>query len=437
MATAPRQRRPARERSGLYRERFAFDKGFADDLDLPNQPTSVIPADATIEKARVPSSPMGQDGSQSTSTRQDAPHLSLVPSHRSDRRDSPPRAKAKATWPFAPDERTHASEHKTVDVVPVDPAEQKHKYEDLPAPKSKKPSHASAKVRAIPGRRRNSTGSIIIPGIALPPATEAQDSQPIRLKRHESVIAEAAKERKGLWRVGAIAKRATTEVASALQNMGYAAVSVLGQRSVNAVRHFEALPRKKQIMWVAAPYAVVLFLVLVLVELKEPSRASATVISPASAAASIEETGHPPAPAPQPATPAAQTQVADKPSGAEEKITPSDALPLVLPGDKNSRISRSVWKTVPIASSLRVKPDPNALKVSRLKAGARAIIYPDFPTREGWVLAQRPGGEIGFMVASHIDGKKDPRFDKIKDKKSKRTSKIDPFTELKHPRHAR
>src|SRR5262249_31310627 len=143
----------------------------------------------------------------------------------------------------------------------------------------------------------------IIPGLPLPPATDL-GSQAVRLKRNESVIAEAQKARKGLWRIGFVAKRSATDVASAFSTMGHAAASIIGERSVNAVRHFESLPRKKQILWVAAPYAVVLFLVLLLIFLKEPSKAGATVIAPKMQAASMQALApQPAAPAPAPATP--------------------------------------------------------------------------------------------------------------------------------------
>jgi hypothetical protein len=419
MARAPRQ----------IIERAAREDAAAG--DLPNAPTSVsTPADSPWTPEPVRSSPMGQEGSapHPAMSRARGPRLALVPNNASDAPS--PRAQKKATWPFTPNERTDSE-------PPTESVEKQISGDG-------KPKSERARVRVLSGRPPTSAG-IMIPGIGLPPATDSE-SQQIRLKRSESVIAEAAKARKGLWRVGAIAKRATTDVASAVSNMGYAAVSMIGERSVNAVRHFEALPRNKQIAWVAAPYAVVLVLVVILVELKEPANAAATVIAPSNAtslerAAVVPATIAQPTPATAQHAPFAVAPIAIAPPPAlAQKADASTDLPLTSPNDRGPRASHGVWKTVPIPSSLRVKPDPNALKAGRLKVGSRVIVYPDFPTREGWVLTQRPGGEIGFLIASHLDGKKDPRFDKISEaRKAKRSKKqkIDPFTEVRRPRSQR
>src|SRR5205814_8876167 len=135
------------------------------------------------------------------------------------------------------------------------------------------------------------------------------------------------------------------------------------------------LPRKKQILWVAAPYAVVLFLVLLLIFLKEPSKAGATVIAPVQAAQMQAPPVQPAAPAPAPvqqAQPAAVLQQAQAPAQAapDQPAEKRDAIkalidktegdvPLAAPNERSARIARSVWKTVPIAASLRVKPDQN------------------------------------------------------------------------------
>jgi hypothetical protein len=67
-------------------------------------------------------------------------------------------------------------------------------------------------------------------------------------------------------------------------------------------------------------------------------------------------------------------------------------------------------RRVPIRSALRVKPDVLAKKAVRMEPGSEVVVYPSFPAPDGWILARVPNGEIGFMVALNLEGKRDPRF---------------------------
>lgn len=276
--------------------------------------------------------------------------------------------------------------------------------------------------------------------------------QRFRLKRTESVFAEAAKARGPLWRVQLLARRATGDVVNALTMVGHAAATMLGEKSVRAVRQFESMPRKKQILWVAAPYAVVLLLVLLLVQLRVPSRASAEQAFAATAvhlnptpAPALNDQAHrvdaaaltAPGATNAPATAeAAAVAVSDGPAGAGSAAAPTPAEPvasappssgdehraedsveaLVGRGVHRAPPGRSQWHKLPMTTVMRAKPDSGALKIAKLRSGSRILVFPDFRAREGWVLAQRSDGEVGFIVASHLEGKRDPRFEQKHEK---------------------
>lgn len=287
-----------------------------------------------------------------------------------------------------------------------------------------------------------STG-VIIPGLPLPPPTDLEQPQ-FRLRRDESVIAQAVLSRKPLDRVQEVARRASADAAGALSNIGAAAAEYVGQGSLQAVKRFQALPRKKQILWVAAPYAIVLLLVLVLIQLRDPARGAPSIVptgrsEPAQAAIAPEGLLPPASAAPRPhapaktePTPLAKIALASgpQPSPLSKLIEKSEHLTAASDSGfgqgldrltDSGRSARGLWRTIPIASSLRVKPDGNALRVARLRSKSRLIVFPDFPARDGWILAQRTSGEVGFIPRLHLDGKRDPRFDKDEPKRVRTT----------------
>jgi hypothetical protein len=62
-------------------------------------------------------------------------------------------------------------------------------------------------------------------------------------------------------------------------------------------------------------------------------------------------------------------------------------------------------------SALYVAPSPHAPKAAPLKPGTELHVYRDYPAPRGWLLARRPGAEIGFVSALHLEGKRDARLD--------------------------
>src|SRR5204863_6744349 len=108
-----------------------------------------------------------------------------------------------------------------------------------------------------------------IPGVPLPPATDDVENKNYVLRGSESVIAEAIQARAGLGRVHGLARHASVAMRDVLAG-GFEVASYIGDGSIRAVRKFEAMPRRRQIIWVATPYAVVIVLVLLLVHLRSP-----------------------------------------------------------------------------------------------------------------------------------------------------------------------
>jgi hypothetical protein len=174
------------------------------------------------------------------------------------------------------------------------------------------------------------------------------------------VIAEAALARNSLWSIQRAAKRTSTRFASATSSAGLAAAGLLGAHSIAAVRMFESLPRRKQILWVSAPYAVVILLVLILVQLREPP-ATAPVIPVRSAAVMCErpqaiavaETAIPTIPTPAPSPTATPLSPREPPATArpeEERAWEED------PAEGAPSIGRGTWHVLHIPASLRARP---------------------------------------------------------------------------------
>lgn len=57
---------------------------------------------------------------------------------------------------------------------------------------------------------------------------------------------------------------------------------------------------------------------------------------------------------------------------------------------------RCELRTIPARCMLRVRADDAGLIAAELEERDQVIIFPEYAATEGWVLAQKPGGEIGF-----------------------------------------
>jgi hypothetical protein len=71
----------------------------------------------------------------------------------------------------------------------------------------------------------------------------------------------------------------------------------------------------------------------------------------------------------------------------------------------NAAPKSSVRRIMPIRSALFVSPSAKSVRAVQLKPGSEIQIYPEYPAPDGWVLARRPGAEIGFVPAAHLEGK--------------------------------
>lgn len=247
----------------------------------------------------------------------------------------------------------------------------------------------------------------------LPPPTEFGEPD-VHLRREESVIADAmVVKNDALFRAREYARRASTVAAE----RGVRFASTIGEHSVAALRKFEAMPRKKQLVFVAAPYALAAVLVLVLLQVRssEPQAAPANRVTP-------------PAPVEAPVeAPVAAAAAAPAPTPAPEEIPliaprPTRAAPTTAPKEEDLgrvNIGASIERTLPRRTRLFSRPAPGKHS-ARLRKGAAVTIYPDFPAKDGFVLAQSAKGTIGFLSVLHLDGKPDPKIEKKRRNKRRR-----------------
>ncbi len=299
------------------------------------------------------------------------------------------------------------------------------------------PQAASAqpKVESIPPKAFSESTSGAIFGVEVEHATEdvdpaqlppsvAERLQPNRdvlLRRDESVLADLEAARGGtLHRVR--------------------------DQSMAALRRFESLPRRKQLLWVMAPYAGALLLIVVLLYLRSPeptqiptqptvvvaanaASPEATPVEPegqSEKAAQPEVTARPEATAQPEGTArsenAANTAAAGStPVAANEASTAAviqAALAKAEP-EPSAGVQTQIHK-LPIRASLFVRQDGDYKRAARLRAGAEVIVFTNFPTDEGWVLAQSSKGTIGFLPAANLKGERDPELEPTK-KPPKRT----------------
>jgi hypothetical protein len=203
------------------------------------------------------------------------------------------------------------------------------------------------------------------------------------VRRDESVIAEAARLRQSRLQrlqLRSLPKRAWERLSAAVTGL---------------LDRVAALPTAQKRLLVAVPYGLALVLVLVIVLLQVFDRRAAEEplpgrIPPAPAAAAMA-LPDPPVPT-VPAAPAAAA------APAESKPPPRPAEPAVA----------EVLRRLPVKSALFASPKKGAVKTAALPPGTALITYPTIAAPEGWILARKLEGEVGYLRKKHLDAQPEP-----------------------------
>jgi hypothetical protein len=91
--------------------------------------------------------------------------------------------------------------------------------------------------------------------------------------------------------------------------------------------------------------------------------------------------------------------------------TTTSAVAKAVPEAPPASSLRVTTQVIHVRSALYASPNPRSTHSAPLKPGDELHLYPDYPAPKGWVLARRPGAEIGFVPQLHLEGKKDPKID--------------------------
>lgn len=248
-------------------------------------------------------------------------------------------------------------------------------------------------------RRDLTRPKAVLPGIALPPPTEydllgldtkagvlaKDESSYHQLRRDESVIAAAYAARSSPM---ARAKSFWARTRSSLQDGSHSLTSVLGETGLSALQRFEQLPRKSQLLLVAAPYVGALILALVLFQLRGKTDGAEAL---------------PPPPAPTPASAVvaaiAPVQLSAAPKEPEPAIvSPPKVTP--LHGVKRVLLDKAI---------LLGRPDLDGPQVVKLRPGTSLATFPEFPAPAGWILVQSEKGTVGFLEQAAFDRSPAPK----------------------------
>lgn len=321
----------------------------------------------------------------------------------------------KASWPFEQDRKASISESQARSRPRIKQKTPVRGASSKPRTDSKLVvwNNESAQEKEKSGEKRVPTAVNIQVPVGLPPATEETNSRGFKLRRSESVIAEAEAMRGGVAKkMQVLSRRASTSFRDAIAG-GFEAVSYLGEGSIRAVRKFESMPRRRQIMWVATPYAVVILLVLLLVHLRSPGQPTSS--QPVQIKRPITETDR---------------QIAEPqlPAEAAQPLPVPDPVPVrvpVLPKEivaEPVKIS-GVWQEVHALTFLRTRAEAKGTKVARLERGQKVVVYQEMPSKDGWLVAQKPGAEIGFLKASVLQPREDSAAEKPVKKIAKKKAK--------------
>lgn len=265
------------------------------------------------------------------------------------------------------------------------------------------------------GARGTGTGFSQTPAhVSVPP----ESSRPV-LRREESVLQEAARVRNSpVHRIGRAAGHLRTQLSTA----GRALAVRVTESGVAAMRRFERMPRWKQVLWVAAPYASALALVGFLMlsrpgavdVMAEPLPAERPTVPIASSAQEGPASANQ-APDPAEAQSAALPEVGADPDDGAPRIEEAEEQTSLAP----TRLVRQKI-TLPRGSALYIRPTAEVIRSARLRAGHVVTIYPDFPAPEGWVLGQSEKGTVGFISTLHLAGQRDPQIDRARRRRKAR-----------------
>lgn len=189
----------------------------------------------------------------------------------------------------------------------------------------------------------------------------------------------------------------------------------------------ERMPQRRRVVVVSAPYLFALALALILLLGGSDPQAAVTLapaVTPAAAATA--------APAePTAVSASSQSTMPATPTGAgqeDDEILPSPTLTAPRPAADEAPSAIEVLRTLPIRAAIYAAPKKSAARVAHLAAGSSVLIYPSMPAPEGWIVARRPRGEIGFMVSSRLEGERASR-----DKKAERRGQAG---KARHPRRS-
>lgn len=207
------------------------------------------------------------------------------------------------------------------------------------------------------------------------------------VRRDESVIAEAARLRQSrLQRLE-------------LRSLPRRSWERLSRAVTGLLDRVSALPTGQKRLLVAVPYGLALVLVLVIVMLqvfdrRAPEEPLPGRVPPARAAAALA-LPDPPVPAvPAPAVPApAELKPAPAPPAAPRAPEPAVA---------------EVLRRLPVKSALFASPKKGAVKTAALPPGTALITYPTIAAPEGWILARKLEGEVGYLRKKHLDAQPEP-----------------------------
>lgn len=211
------------------------------------------------------------------------------------------------------------------------------------------------------------------------------------LRRPESVIEEAeslrnhrAYQLKKAWaQIAALWPQGAPDGTRALVSVARR----LGEATLSVLHRFERLPRRMQVLAVAAPYLAAMGLVAYLLSSRgqEPTAPTVALVVAAPEAAIAPVVPVPAAP-PADAAPVAAV-VATPPQWVNEPAT------------------------LPRASRLFVRADARAKRPIPLRAGTELTVFTSFPAPEGWRLVQTKKGTVGFVSTLHLDDKDDPNVE--------------------------
>lgn len=202
------------------------------------------------------------------------------------------------------------------------------------------------------------------------------------VRRDESVIAEAARLRQSrLQRLE-------------LRSLPRRSWERLSRAVTGLLDRVSALPTGQKRLLVAVPYGLALVLVLVIVLLqvfdrRAPEEPLPGRVPPAAAAAALA--------LPDPPVPAV-------PATTELKPAPPPPAPPRAP----EPAAAEVLRRLPVKSALFASPKKGAVKTAALPPGTALITYPTIAAPEGWILARKLEGEVGYLRKKHLDAQPEP-----------------------------